>query len=96
VQLPGEIELFCRPAAIKKPLHKGDVTMNSSVRIIKRRMNHESKDSTPKSDEKTPQERRGEMTTVVKGWIAEWKQRRQAEERISFKLWQDAAAKQLS
>jgi hypothetical protein len=81
---------------INLPLHKGDVTMNPSVRIVKRRLNHESKDSTPKSGEKTPKESRGEMVTVVKGWIAEWQQRRQAEERISFKLWQDAAAKQLS
>jgi hypothetical protein len=96
VQLPGEFDLFCYSAVINLPLHKGNVTMNSSVRIIKRRVNHESKDSTPKLDEKTPQERRGEMTAVVKGWIADWKQRRQAEEQISFKLWQDAAAKQLS
>ena len=50
--------------------------MNSGVRVIKRGRD-DGPQSLPRRDEKTTRQSEREIAGTVKGWIAEWEQRRE-------------------
>jgi hypothetical protein len=58
--------------------------MNSGVRIIKRSRAEGLQSLPPGKGEKTGRQREREITSTVKGWIAESAQRRRAEEQSAF------------
>jgi hypothetical protein len=66
--------------------------MNSFVKIIKRKGNGGEENSRSEKETKTPRQNIRDISTTIKGWIAEREQKRQTEERMSFRFWQADSA----
>lgn len=60
--------------------------MNSGIKIIKRIRTDELKNAPLRQDEKTGRQSEREMTGTVKNWIAEWAQRKRADEHRAAQL----------
>ena len=58
--------------------------MNSGVRIIKRGRKEISQSLPSGQDEKTARQKERDIVSTIKGWIAEWEQRQQADGRSLF------------
>ena len=60
-------------------LHKVNEKMNSSIKVIKRKQAEDSAASKPLDNESTVEQRKREMVSTVKSWIAEFQERKRAE-----------------
>ena len=60
--------------------------MNSGLRVIKRGRDDGQQSLPPDRSEKTARQSEREIAGTVKGWIAEWEQRRRLDAQSAFAL----------